>query len=199
MADALVGPHPVDQVAQQQLGVIPFSHVMQVQQVAAQHFGSLDQVDVIAAVGDRQRCSHPGYAAADNQRAGTAAMFIFVDWLRYRNPPDRHAHQFLGFAVGDALLPLVHPAALLAQVDQFHQIGIQSCLAIARWKSESWVRLLQAAITTRLSSFPGLHPGLLLCPSGKQAVSITLHVYDVLAIGLLALTSNCMSMVSRAI
>ena len=68
----LVGLDPVYQVAEQQLRVIALSDIMEFEQVAAKHLGALDKVDLVAAVGDRQRSGHPGNAAADHQRRRAA-------------------------------------------------------------------------------------------------------------------------------
>ena len=77
-AYALVGENTVHQIAQQQLRVISLRNVVQGKQVASQHLGSLDQVNIVPAVSDCQGCCHSGRASADDQRAGSAAMFVFV-------------------------------------------------------------------------------------------------------------------------
>ena len=48
--DVFVGTYPVYQVSQQPLGIITFSHVIQIVEIPAQHFFTLYQMDLSAAV-----------------------------------------------------------------------------------------------------------------------------------------------------
>src|SRR3972149_11155333 len=55
-------------------------------------------------------------------------VFLFINGLRQLYAPHREAHHFKRLAVCQIALPLVDAAALLAQVDQFEQIGVEAGL-----------------------------------------------------------------------
>ena len=126
--DPLVANHPVHQVAQQPLGILPFGDVIDVTQVPTQFRLPLYKSHAISGVGDGEGCGHPGDPPTDHQRAAHRLHRQFVDRLRHPHAGHRHPHQFLRLPRGPLRIVHMAPGAVLADVDHLQEVRVQPCL-----------------------------------------------------------------------
>ena len=99
--------------------------VAELEHVAAELGGALDEVDLVAHLAERDGGRHAGDAAADHDGAVRERHVDLVERLEHARPGDRHADEVLGL-VGRLLgLLVVHPARLVADVGHLEEERVE--------------------------------------------------------------------------
>jgi hypothetical protein len=128
--DARIARHALNQRSQNLLRVGAIvERGIDVAQVATQLLFSLDEMHVLALLGDRKRRRHAGQPAAHHERAMVEVERLPVERLELAGLGHCHCHQALGLGRRHVAVAAMHPAILLANVGQLKQVRVESSLA----------------------------------------------------------------------
>ena len=108
--------------------VLAIQGVVEVPEVASELVFFLEEIDLIALVGNFQSRGHAGDAASDDNRFVNYRQRNFTEGLDQPRIGDRHPDQVFRLFRRFSLLLHVNPGALVADVRHFEQVLVQSGL-----------------------------------------------------------------------
>ena len=122
--DTVVGRHTSNQIAQKSLRIAAQGIVENLPCPAAQFGLPLNQVNLVALVGQVEGGCHPGHPAAHDQCLVVELLRLGVQRKEQPRAGGGHAHQVFGLAGGSFGFAAVHPTALIADVGHLEEVGV---------------------------------------------------------------------------